>query len=261
MRSSRLSRVSSLVASSVITVVLTGAASGAVLFTENFSSNTAGPNMAVGTGFGSPTTSFASGDFRITSGTGSRVYLGTNNTDYSTISFVFEADVTKPVYADTTNGAWGITFFGMGSSAAGAAGVSGEPINGSDLLMAVRWDTGNIESRDNATTATGTAQGTHGVALGTATTMGLRMTWNSGTGSALFEFDRENDGVYNGANDRNFTLNGGDNGFNASNSQLILGGGNGLIFDNVSVTPEPASLGLLAAGAMLAAGRQRGRSR
>lgn len=77
------------------------------------------------------------------------------------------------------------------------------------------------------------------------------------TGIALFEFDRENDGVYNGANDRNFNLDGSTNGFNASNSQLILGGGNGLIFDNVSVTPEPSSLALIVGAVGLLCRRRR----
>ena len=222
-------------------------ASGATMFTEDFSSNTAGPNMAVGTGFGSPTTSFASSNFKITSGTGSRVYLGTNDTDYSISSFVYEAHVTKPAYADTTNGAWGIIFFGMGSNVAGGAGVSGEPLTGSNLFMALRSDTGNIESRNNATTATGTVQGTFGVPFGTAATIGVRMTWDAVNKSAKFEFDRENDGIYTGPNDRNFTIT--NTTFNASNSRLVLGGGNGLIFDDISVVPEPSSLALVGLGA------------
>lgn len=60
---------------------------------------------------------------------------------------------------------------------------------------------------------------------------------------ATFEFDQLNDGSI----DEAFTIDASDNGFNATNSQLILGGGNGLIFDNIGVTlfSEPFALNLI----------------
>lgn len=77
------------------------------------------------------------------------------------------------------------------------------------------------------------------------------MEWNASTKLATFLFDVGNDGVYDPA--LTFTVNGADNGFNASNSRLFLGGDNGLSFDNivVSAIPEPSAallggLGVLA---------------
>jgi uncharacterized protein (TIGR03382 family) len=77
------------------------------------------------------------------------------------------------------------------------------------------------------------------------------MEWNASTQLATFLFDVGNDGIYDPA--LTYTANGADNGFNATNSKLFLGGGNGLVFDNIVVTtiPEPSAallggLGVLA---------------
>lgn len=211
---------------------LTLAANGATSFIEDFSSNTIGSNMALGTGFGSPTTDFTAGSFNITSGPGSRVYLGTTagNADYSTVDFSFEADVTVP----NLTSPWSIAFLGMGSPNANG-GFFGEPTTGSNIMMAVRNDEDKLIRRDNGVigdvfTGIGLTVGTHG----------MRMEWNAGTQQATFLFDLGNDGTYDPA--RTFVVNGADNGFTASNSQLFLGGGNGLIFDNIVVAvPEPSA--------------------
>lgn len=223
----------------------------AISFTENFSSLSAGPNMALGTNPSGATTTFAGGNFAITSGSGPRIYLGTNGTDYNTVDFVFQATVTVP---NTTN-AGAITYFGMGTTTP-ATGVNqfNEPLGVPNLIMVVRNDASRLESRDNATSAVG---GT-GYAVQVTPVTGipnnthlLRMTWTAATQSAFFEFDTGN----NGSIDGSFTVSGADNGFTASNSQLVLGGGNGLTFDNISVSvvPEPsvALLGGLGALALL----------
>jgi hypothetical protein len=217
-------------------VGLTVSSNGATSFTEDFSDNSASPNMALGTGHGSPTTT-TTGNFTITSGSNSRIYLGTNDTNYSTIDFTFEADVTVPaaIFSDP----WTIAFLGMGSPNANG-GSYGEPTTGSHLAYALRADDlgngGNLTSRDNGSAALAF----NAIGL-TAATHGMRMEWNATTDVATFMFDLGNDGTYDPA--LTFTVAGGDNGFTASNSQLFLGGGNGLIFDNINVTvvPEPSA--------------------
>ena len=223
-------------------VGLTVSANGATLFTEDFSDNSATPNMALGTGFshpgsGSPavTTDFI-GDFTVTSGVGTRIYLGTNNTDYSSIDFTFEADATIANLVSP----WGIAFLGMGNPNADSTAF-GEPLTGSNIMMALRGtdDTasGSLTSRDNDTPFV------HFSNIGlTATTHGMRMDWNATSMVATFMFDLGNDGTYDPA--LTFTRIGLDNGFTGSNSQLFVGGGNGLSFDNISVTapiPEPSA--------------------
>lgn len=224
-------------------VGLTVSSNGATLFTEDFSDNSANPNMATGTGFGSPTTT-TTGAFTITSGDGNRIYLGTNNADYSTIDFTFEADVFVP----NLGSPWGIAFLGMGNRDAG--GGFGEPLVGSNIMMALRgtddFPSGSLTSRDNG--AFGAAFSNIGL---TATTHGMRMDWDATTMQATFLFDLGNDGTYDPA--LTFTRNGADNGFTASNSQLFLGGGNGLSFDNISVTapiPEPSAALLCGLGVL-----------
>ena len=91
---------------------------GALSFTNNFTAGSS-PNMTLGTPFNASatpgyTTTAATnftGAFNITSGPGARIYPGTNDTDYSSVDFSFEADVFVP---NTTN-PWSIIFLGMGS--------------------------------------------------------------------------------------------------------------------------------------------------
>ncbi len=217
---------------------LTVSSNGATLFTENFSDNSASPNMALGSGHGSPTTT-VTGAFTITSGSNSRIYLGTNDTNYSTIDFTFEADVTVPaaIFSDP----WTIAFLGMGSPNANG-GSYGEPTTGSNIVMALRADDlandGNLTSRDNIG---GFSSQKNNLGL-TVGTHGMRMDWNASTMQATFMFDLGNDGTYDPA--LTFVVDGTTNGFTASNSQLFVGGGNGLTFDNISVTspiPEPSA--------------------
>ncbi len=223
----------------------TAASHGALSFSENFTSGLS-PNMTLGTPYNDPAvggytgpaaTSFV-GAFSITSGPGARIYLGTNATDYSVNDFTFEADVFVP---NTTN-PWTIISLGMGTPDAPA----GVPALGNTVSIFARPDNNQLEFFDNGTLGTAKT----GVPVPN-NTHGVRMEWNATTKLATFLFDVGNDGTYDPA--LTFTVNGADNGFTASNSRLFLGGGNGLVFDNivVSTIPEPTAallggLGVLA---------------
>ena len=215
---------------------LTVSSNGATLFTEDFSSNTVGPNLTVGSPHGAATTSFASSNFTITSGAGPRIYLGTNNSDYNTIDFVFMATVTLPTDASANS----MPFFGMGTAT--PTGGYGEPLTNQWLLMGYRADDKQFQERNNAGTngPISTAFVVEPLAGGTH---GMRMEWNANTQNAIFTFDAGNDGIYNGPLDFTFTRDATANGFTSTTSQLFVGGGNGLVFDNISVTapiPEPS---------------------
>lgn len=231
---------------------LTASSHGALSFSEDFSDNSASPNMTLGTGFGSPTTSFT-GAFTITSGDNNRIYLGTNDTDYAIQDFTFEADVTVP----NTSTAWSIAFLGMGNS--GSGGGFGEPTGSGtipNLVMVLRNEEqvlgsfGNLQSRFNggggpiAFTSLGLIAGS---------TYGMRMEWVASTQTATYFYDATNNGSYSDLADRTYSAGAANSLFNGTNSRLFLGGGNGLVFDNivVSTIPEPTaallgSLGVLA---------------
>jgi hypothetical protein len=197
---------------------------------EDFGDNSPEPDMALGAAdYGTPTTDFA-GAFTITSGAGSRIYLATKSTDFSAVDFVFEAEVTVP---DTTEPG-SIAFFGMGNPSPDP-GYYGEPLSAPNALMAVRNDSASLQKRDNGPSR---VKEVTGLSIPGGTHL-LRMRWDKDTQQATFEFDQSN----NGSIDGTFTVDGSDNGFDATNAQLLLGGGNGLSFDNILVRiPAPPTL-------------------
>jgi FecR-like protein len=203
-----------------------------VSFVEDFQSGEPGPHLALGIQGGSPTADFSRGTFAITSGEGSRVYLGTRSTNYASVDFVFEATAIMP---EGTN-PWSDAFFGMGNST--PEGSVSEPA-APNILAVIRIDdeTANgLETRDCKFVNSNRPDS--GVVISpklSGKTVRLRMTWNAQTQAALFEFDTEHaSGPFQPT--YYLTADGSDNGFERWNSQLILGGGNGLQFDDIRVT-------------------------
>jgi MYXO-CTERM domain-containing protein len=239
---------------------LTATSHGALSFTEDFSSNTAGPNMTLGTPFTNPgstgpvTTSFT-GAFQVTSGDGNRIYLGTNDTDYSTVDFSFEADATI-----INRTAWSMAFLGMGDTVPSTVvQVPGEPSgNSPNVMMVLRPDegTGQLQTRNDGSVA---VQGLAdlGMPFTSPTTFGMRMNWNATTKVATFLFDQTNDGTYESS--RTQTITRTDTGFNGANSRLFVGGGAGLSFDNIVINavPEPSAALLGGLGALALLRRRR----
>jgi hypothetical protein len=245
------SKIKNLVFASLVGLTLSS--HGATLFNEDFADDLAGPNMAVSAGFTylpavTAATATTTGSFTITSGASNRIYLGTNDTDYSSTDFTFRADVTSPNFGND----WAIIFMGMGSSTPGGQPVYGEPVTGSNIMMALQGSNQTFRGRSNG------VDSVLGGSLGLSnTTHGIKMDWNATTQIATFGFDFENDGNYSGASDKSFTINGSANGFTSTNSQLFLGGGNGLIFDNISIVPEPSAALLGALGVLCLVRRRR----
>lgn len=202
---------------------------GATSFVEDFGGGNIGSNLSLGSGYGAPTTDFSDA-FTVTSGNGSRIFLGTNDSDYSTVDFVFEADITITNPSD-----WSIPFFGIGTPDASASAL-GEPILGSHVLAALRHSNRTIRSKDNTTnTASNTEATVPGGFLGTHR---AKLVWDAATQQALFELDLNSNGFV----ESSFTLDGSNNGFDHSNSHLIIGGGAGLSIDNISVSAATASV-------------------
>ena len=220
-------------------LVAIGTASAATSFNEDFSSNTSGPNLTLGPVWNTPNPDFSNGNFSITGPQGGRIYLGTNDTDYATVEFTALATVTISSTPGTNNNV--SPFMGFGSTTPDA-GNWGEP-TGPRMVARLQVDPDGIHYSDNAAgeRPASTIVGGSGIGLRGGTHR-VRMIWDNNTQMATFDVDQDYAG---GAlvSDHNFVLNGADNGFNATNSPLIFGGGaNGsadrAIFDDISVTTD-----------------------
>ena len=130
----------------------------------------------------------------------------------------------------------------MGMGNRDATGGFGEPVGGGAyLMMVVRPDqdtTGNLQDRNSTLLSPAAFTG---IGLANASTHKMRMEWNAVSAQATFLFDTNNNnapGVYDFSYTRSVLL----TTFNSTNSRLVIGGGNGLSFDNIVVTvPEPSA--------------------
>ena len=169
-----------------------------------------------------------------------RQYIRTTDSDYLTIDFRYEATVTIAA----GSGAWADVMFGMGIGT--AAAPWGEPAGPN---IGISPEGGSTFTR-NILNGVRTRDGRSGG----AGTHRLRMDWNATTQMADVSIDNGYNGTFSA--DNGYTLAGADaGGLDASNSHLFVGGGEGIIVDDISVTaiPEPATFGLvfLMGGGML----------
>jgi hypothetical protein len=210
-----------------VLLVSAGLANAASFFTENFSGLAMPANMEsvlpAASLDGTNHISFAAGN-AVWNSSENRQYIRTIESDYFLINFRFEATIT------VSGGPWGGSFFGMGAGNANT-GNFGEPT--SPNIMCVVWPTsflsGGLDGRDNSAAvwlANGAAgDGTHR----------LRMDWNATTKIAAISIDKNYTGGAFVA-DATGTLNGADNGFNATNSHIVFGGGENMIVDDIAVS-------------------------
>jgi len=233
----------------MVVVAVTSPMYAATMFTEDFSgaampanmeSNLAGSASLDGLNH----ISFAGGNATWDMA-GNRQYVRTIQSDYSSVNFRLEATIT------IAYGPWGGAYIGLGEGLANPA-AWGEPTSGK-CLLAVLFPTGfggSLDGRDNGIgpflAADGAGDGTHR----------LRFDWNATTKIATVSVDKNYAGGAFAA-DVTAALDGSDNGFDATNSHLVFGGGEGMIVDNVVVTPEPATMLLLGLGGLVAARRKR----
>lgn len=259
------------VATSLLTFC--ASANGAVSFNEDFSSNTAGPNLGL-KGGSSANIDFSAGNARFTGTetTGSqRAYIGTSTNFNLAQDFTVEVQVTVP----STGGGNGVALFGFGSGTPGDSSSGGgpsyyEPSLGPAAYIALIPDdfpdansNSEITYADfNAGNTGGTAQtfyqsGGNDVVLGSGTHR-VRMTYNASTTTLTFSYQEDGVGSFI---DLGPGINIGDNGFDSTTGQIFMGGAGGVIYDNVSVTviPEPSHLAmvaLLSTGALLRRARR-----
>lgn len=244
-------------------------ANGAVSFSEDFSSNTAGPNLGL-KGGSSANIDYSAGSARFTgtAPTGSeRAYIGTSTNFNLAQDFTVEVQVTVP----SAGGGNGVALFGFGSGAPGdsSAGDGGssyyEPSAGPSAYIALIPDdfpdanaNSEITYADfNAGNTGGTANtfyqsGGNDVVLGSGTHR-VRMSYNASTSTLTFSYQEDGVGSFI---DLGPAINIGDNGFDSTTGQIFMGGAGGVIYDNLNVTviPEPGQavmLAVVSAGVLL----------
>ena len=252
---------------------LLASANGAVSFSEDFSSNTAGPNFGL-KGGSSADIDYSAGNARFTGteATGAqRAYIGTS-TDFNLAQdFTVEVQVTVP----SAGAGNGVAFFGFGSGAPGLSNVAGgpsyyEPSAGPSAYIALIPDdfpNANVNSEIayadfNAGNTGGTAttqftSGGNDVVLGSGTHR-VRMSYSASTSSLTFSYQEDGIGSFI---DLAPAIPIGDNGFDSTTGQVFMGGAGGVIYDNVNVTviPEPGHavmLALVSTGVLLRRARR-----
>ena len=193
---------------------------GIEIISEGFEDGSWGEEFVLGENPGGASVDF-NGAFSIVEGTGSSVYLASVDSDFRSKDFIFRAEVTIP-----STSAWSYPFFGMGNPIPSLSYYLEPSVP--NLLMVL--SSYLLAARDNTVDGGGVIN--YGQRYTTLVgTYGLEMKWNAATGMAEFSFDFQNDGTV----DQTFSLNGSDNGFTDTNSTLILGGGNGVTFDNIQI--------------------------
>jgi PEP-CTERM putative exosortase interaction domain len=231
-----------------------------VSFSEDFSSNTAGPNLGL-KGGSSANIDFSAGNARFT-GTNplgaERAYIGTSTNFNLAQDFTVEVQVTVP----SAGGGNGVALFGFGSGTPGDSSAGGgpsyyEPSAGPAAYVAlIPDDFGNPGSNSKisyadfnaantgGTAATFYASGGNDVILGSGTHR-VRMSYNASTTTLTFSYQEDSIGSFINLGP---SINIGDNGFNSTTGQIFMGGAGGVTYDNVNVTviPEPSHLAMLA---------------
>jgi hypothetical protein len=241
----------------MVVVAVTSPTYAATMFTEDFSGGVLPANMQLTTAgqAGTPVdhVSFAGGIAAWENATEYRQYMQTTEADYSTVDFCYEATVTC-----AGGSAWSRIWFGMG---VGEARYDwwyepGRPVIGSivqespdaSYYAAIYDNANNIDDGRWWPDTLGKAgTGTHR----------LRMDWNATTKIATFSIDQNYTGGAFVA-EFSYTLNGASSiiPFDGTNSHLFVGGGQGMIVDNIVVTPEPATMLLLGLGGLAVARRK-----
>ena len=219
--------------------LLVGSASASLMFTEDFSGGALPANMEESTdAIGAVDYSGGNATWALGSARG---YVRTIDTDYNTVDFIFEGtlDILDGV------GPSGVGIFGLGTGEPDATvfGIPQIP-NVHAEFGPDGFANGFVGLNDDHTRESGLlGQGT-----GWDGVHRVRLTWTAATSTALFEVDQDYAGGPITA-DYTYTIgNAADNGFDASNSRLFFGGGDGVVWDDISVIPEPATATMLLLG-------------
>ena len=256
------------IAAFAIAFGLTGLANAQTSFTEDFSAGL-GPNIIVS---GVTTTGLApdtsGGDVLFdaaNAGDGGRAFVGTVDTDYAAADFTATVEVTI-VGNDTAN-----AFLGLGAGVPGGGGVGtaapafGEPSEGPALYGAFNSsgrDGGAVNPGDFPAGDVGGASSTDFDIGGSADGTVAGPSVGDGTHILTLNYDSASGGLtfgafINGAATETVigTIDGSDNGFDATNARIFFGGDDSTAFDDFSVSvgggvavPEPTSLAVLGFG-------------
>lgn len=158
-----------------------------------------------------------------------RVFLRSVEDDFHTTNFVFEVTVTL---TDGFRGP-GTAFIGLGRGEP-LPTMFDEPRDGPHMFLRVfpnDQSNGTLSVIDDAVDVFSSAVGTAG-----AGTHRVRMIWNAEAKEATFQIHRNYAGGAFVASTTSDTIDGGNNGFTATDSRIFFGAASGVRFDDLLVT-------------------------
>jgi hypothetical protein len=217
------------------------AAQGQVDVYEDFSSGILPATLERASGTDTPVFNGSTMKIPTVSGSGAfRTYYRTKTRNYFSVCFV--AEVTVTINSVGAFGAGTVVFGGLGlGEGLLHSGKSNRPVFGPNIHVFANptnffpqfviddVDASLVEAVIATPVPTFGGDGTHR----------YRLEWNADTMEAAGSIDNNYDGVEFVADYVSPPIDGSDNGFTAANSHIFFGGGDGIIFDDLSVTVLP----------------------
>jgi hypothetical protein len=206
---------------------------GATYFSTDFSGATVPANLEENESPMNPTVTY--GGQATWGNVDARSYLRTTDSDYTTVDFTAEVNVTTVSGA----GAWGVAWFGF-SNAVEASYQEPGPTNRRHTIVVgndTSWQAGNITLRS----ALGDSDGIGSITVGTHRLRMTHLADTGGPGTVRFQVDKDYTGGTFFADWTSVAYDVSTIGLDNTNSKVMFGGGRAISYDDFAVAAPPSA--------------------